>query len=50
MTMNAVAEKSLLTPEDLLALPDQKGLELIDGELVEREMGWKSSAVRTWRL
>jgi Uma2 family endonuclease len=33
----------LLTPEDLLALPDHKSYELVDGRLVERQMGWESS-------
>jgi len=31
------------TPEDLLAMPDGKYYELVDGELVERKMGWESS-------
>jgi Uma2 family endonuclease len=43
--MNAVAEKTLLTPEDLLALPDEKGFELVDGELVERHVSVLSSWV-----
>ncbi len=41
--MNAVAEKTLLTPEDFLAMQDQKGFELIDGELVERNVSVLSS-------
>jgi Uma2 family endonuclease len=41
--MNAIAEKTLLTPEDLLALPDEKGYELVDGELVERNVSVLSS-------
>jgi Uma2 family endonuclease len=41
--MNAVAEKTLLTPEDFLAMPDQKGFELIDGELVEQNVSVQSS-------
>jgi Uma2 family endonuclease len=37
--MCAVAEKPQLSPDELLALPDEKRFELIDGELVERNMG-----------
>ena len=43
--MSAVAEKSLLSPEDLLSLPDEKNFELIEGELLERNMGVLSSWV-----
>jgi Uma2 family endonuclease len=43
--MNAVAEKTAYTPEDLLALPDEKSFELVDGQLVERHMGAESSWV-----
>ncbi|MBV8269132.1 MAG: Uma2 family endonuclease [Planctomycetaceae bacterium] len=43
--MGAVADKTLLTPEDLLAMPDEKSYELIDGKLVERNMGVLSSWV-----
>ena len=35
------------TPEDLLALPDYGRYELIDGQLVERKMGAKSSYAAT---
>ena len=35
------------TPEDLLALPDYGRFELIDGHLVERKVGAKSSYVAT---
>lgn len=35
------------TPEDLLALPDYGRFELLDGHLVERKMGAKSSYVAT---
>jgi hypothetical protein len=35
------------TPEDLLALPDYGRFELIDGQLVERKMGAKSSYAAT---
>jgi Uma2 family endonuclease len=33
------------TPEDLLAMPDGKSYELVDGRLVERSMGAESSEV-----
>jgi Uma2 family endonuclease len=33
------------TPEDLLAMPDGKGYELVDGRLVERRSGARSSRV-----
>ncbi len=33
------------TPEELLAMPDGKSYELVDGQLVERHMGAKSSRV-----
>ena len=35
--------KQSYTPEDLLTMPDRDSFELVDGELVERNMGWKSS-------
>ncbi len=35
------------TPEDLLALPDGKSYELVDGQLVERKMGAESGRVAT---
>ena len=38
------------TPEDLLALPDYGRYELIDGQLVERDLGAKSSCVATKRI
>jgi len=41
----AVATKTRYTPEDLLAMPDGKSYELVDGQLVERNMGAKSSWV-----
>jgi len=43
--MNIVATKQRYTPEDLLAMPDGDRYELVNGELVERHMGWKSSWV-----
>jgi Uma2 family endonuclease len=42
--MNDVTEKTLLTPEDLLALPDQKSFELVNGRLVERD----GSVLSSW--
>jgi Uma2 family endonuclease len=41
--MTTLATKQRYTPEDLLSLPDSKQYELVDGELVERNMGWESS-------
>ena len=41
--MSAVAEKTLITPEEFLRMPDQKDFELIDGELVERNVSVLSS-------
>ncbi len=32
--MNVVAEKMLLTPDDLLRMPDAKDFELVDGQLL----------------
>ena len=43
--MGALADKTVRAPEDLLAMPDEKSYELIDGELVERNMGVLSSWV-----
>ncbi|MEM1304909.1 MAG: Uma2 family endonuclease [Planctomycetota bacterium] len=34
---------STATPEQLLVMPNAKGLELADGALVEKNMGWESS-------
>ncbi len=35
------------TPEDLLAMPDGKRYELVNGRLVERNMGAESSQIGT---
>ena len=43
--MNAIATKTTYTPEDLLAMPDEKDYELVDGQLVERNMSTLSSWV-----
>ena len=41
--MSTVEATRKLTPDDLLVLPDAKNYELVDGELVERNMGAESS-------
>jgi Uma2 family endonuclease len=41
--MSTVTAKTQYTPEDLLTMPDGERYELVDGELVERNMGWESS-------
>jgi Uma2 family endonuclease len=49
----ATATEVRYTPEDLLAMPDGKAYELVDGRLVERHMGSESSLVGGrlyWRL
>jgi Uma2 family endonuclease len=43
--MNAIATKTSYTPEELLAMPDEKNYELVDGQLVERTMSTLSSWV-----
>jgi Uma2 family endonuclease len=43
--MNKLVTKHDLTPDDLLAMPDGNNYELVDGELVERKMGWYSGWV-----
>lgn len=45
--MTLATTATLYTPDDLLALPDYGRFELIDGHLVERKMGAKSSYVAT---
>jgi Uma2 family endonuclease len=42
--MSAVASNATYTPEDLLAMPNEKDFELVDGKLVERNMG----ALASW--
>jgi Uma2 family endonuclease len=39
----ATENKTRYTPEDLLAMPDGENYELVDGQLVERNMGAESS-------
>ena len=41
--MTVLAEKKAFTPEDLLTMPDGERYELVDGELVEKDMGAESS-------
>ncbi len=41
--MATVETKTRITPEQLLALPDEERFELIDGELVERDMSQMTS-------
>ena len=41
----AVETETQYTPEDLLAMPDSKSYELVDGQLVERKMGIESDWV-----
>jgi Uma2 family endonuclease len=43
----AIETKTSYTPEDLLAMPDGEGYELVDGQLVERKMGMASGRVGT---
>ena len=43
--MSLATDKTLVTPDQLLAMPDAVGFELIDGELRERNMGSISSYV-----
>ncbi len=42
--MSTVAAKTKITPDDLLAMPDQKNYELVGGELVEKNV----SALSSW--
>src|SRR5262245_26593020 len=53
MSTAVATEARRYTPEDLLAMPDGKSYELVNGELVERKMGAESSLVGGrlyWRL
>jgi Uma2 family endonuclease len=45
MSTAVATEARRYTPEDLLAMPDEKNYELVDGRLVERKMGAESSLV-----
>ncbi|HZL35344.1 MAG TPA: Uma2 family endonuclease [Tepidisphaeraceae bacterium] len=44
-TFPPIAPVARITPEELLAMPDSVDYELVDGKLVERNMGLKSSAI-----
>jgi len=43
--MSLLTPSTSVTPDDLLSLPDAKGYELVDGRLVERQMGMESSKI-----
>ena len=43
--MSTVANQTKYTPEDLLAMPDGNRYELVNGDLVERDMGFQSSRI-----
>ena len=43
--MSTVLSDQKITPDDLLAMPDGESFELVNGQLVEREMGFKSSRI-----
>src|SRR5579859_1577977 len=43
--MSILPPPTRVTPEDLLSLPDANGYELVDGRLVERQMGMESSKI-----
>ncbi len=45
--MNQLLAPRQYTPDDLLLIPESHRFELIDGRLVERNMGAKSSAITT---
>jgi Uma2 family endonuclease len=47
MSTAVATETRRYTPEDLLAMPDEKRFELVDGRLVERNMRAESSRVGT---
>jgi Uma2 family endonuclease len=46
--MSVIEQNTLYTPEDLLRLDDAVRYELVDGTLVERNMGMDSSAIALW--
>jgi Uma2 family endonuclease len=50
--MSTAVLETRITPEELLEMPDGDNFELVDGRLVEREMGWRSSRIggRLFRL
>lgn len=43
--MSTAAARPVVTPDDLLTMPDGERYELVDGHLVERDMGFRSSYI-----
>src|SRR5262245_11022102 len=43
--INMIASNSPITPEQLLAMPDSESLEIVRGELVEKNVGFESSEI-----
>lgn len=43
--MSTLLERPKVTPDELLARPDRDQYELINGELVERNIGWQSNRI-----
>jgi Uma2 family endonuclease len=43
--MTTITPRTVFTPDDLLRLPDAVSYELVDGKLVERNMGMESSQI-----
>ncbi len=43
--MSTAVLETRVTPEDLLEMPDGDNFELVDGRLVERDTGWRSSRI-----
>ncbi len=43
--MSVPSQQTTFTPEDLLHMPDGKSLELVNGQLVEKNMGFKSARI-----
>jgi hypothetical protein len=41
--MSVPSQQTTFTPEDLLHMPDGKSFELVGGQLVEKNMGFKSA-------
>src|SRR5258708_2600866 len=41
--MSIAEPKIRITPEEFLRVPDSRSFELVNGELVERNMGWQAS-------
>ncbi len=43
--MSVPSQQTTFTPEDLLHMPDGKSFELVNGQLVEKNMGFKSARI-----